>query len=64
MVTQRAIKQREVKTYPARNLEYFQSKWGRTVRGNWFQRRWADLQQALTQRYERLRYGHELVERG
>jgi GT2 family glycosyltransferase len=64
MVTQRAIKQREVKTYPARNLEYFQSKWGRTVRGNWFQRRWADVQQALVERYERLRYGHELVERG
>jgi len=64
MVTQKAIKQCEVKTYPAQNLEYFQSKWGRSVRGNWFQRRWSEFRQSLIQRYERLRYGHELVERG
>ena len=64
MVTQKAIKRQESKAYPAHNLQHFQQKWGRTVRGNWFQRRWTDLREALTERYERLRYGHRLVERG
>jgi N-acetylglucosaminyl-diphospho-decaprenol L-rhamnosyltransferase len=64
MVTQKAIKRQESQSYPAQNLEHFKNKWGRTVRGNWFQRRWTDLREALTERYERLRYGHALVERG
>ena len=64
MVTQKAIKQHETKSYPAQNAEHFQKKWGRTVRGNWFQRRWTDFQEPLIERYERIRYGHALVERG
>jgi N-acetylglucosaminyl-diphospho-decaprenol L-rhamnosyltransferase len=64
MVTQKAIKRQESQSYPAQNLEHFRSKWGRTVRGNWFQRRGTDLREALSERYERLRYGHALVERG
>ena len=64
MVTQKAVKRHESKTYPAQNLEHFQKKWGRSVRGNWAQRRWTSFEEALTERYERLRYGHALVERG
>ena len=64
MVTQNAVKRHVSKTYPARNLERFCQKWGRTVRGNWFQRRWAGLREAVTEHYERVRYGHTLVERG
>jgi N-acetylglucosaminyl-diphospho-decaprenol L-rhamnosyltransferase len=63
MVTQKAIKRQEAQSYPAQNLEHFRNKWGRTVRGNWFQRRGTDLREAVTERYERLRYGHALVER-
>jgi GT2 family glycosyltransferase len=64
MVTQNAVKRYELKAYPAQNLEYFRRKWGRTVRGNWWQRRWAGLSERMTERYERVRYGHALVERG
>ena len=63
MVTQNAIKRHEYKTYPSLNLEYFLRKWGRTVRGNWLQRRWAGLQEAWRNNFERLRYGHTLVEK-
>jgi GT2 family glycosyltransferase len=64
MVTQNAIKRSESSTYTAQNLAYFRRKWGRTVRGNWLQRRWADLRDRWMERYELLRYGHALVERG
>jgi N-acetylglucosaminyl-diphospho-decaprenol L-rhamnosyltransferase len=64
MVTQRAVKRQDSNTYPVHNLEYFCQKWGRTVRGNWFQRRWSDWRDTVRERYERLRYGHALVERG
>jgi GT2 family glycosyltransferase len=63
MVTQKAIKRQETTQYAAKNLEYFMKKWGRTVRGNWGQRRWADLRNSMMERYERLWYGHTLVER-
>jgi GT2 family glycosyltransferase len=64
MVTQNAVKRHVSKTYPAQNLEHFRRKWGRSVRGNWLQRRWAAQQETWTDRLERLRYGHALVERG
>jgi GT2 family glycosyltransferase len=64
MVTQNAVKRHVSKTYPAQNLEHFRRKWGRSVRGNWLQRRWAAQQETWTERLERLRYGHALVERG
>ena len=63
MVTQNAIKRTESKAYPAQNLAYFRRKWGRTVRGNWLQRRWARFKEKWRERYERVRYGHALVER-
>ena len=63
MVTQRAVKRQESTSYPVHNLEYFQRKWGRTVRGNWFQRRWTDFADGVRERYEWLRYRHTLVER-
>jgi GT2 family glycosyltransferase len=64
MVTQNAVKRTKSKAYPTQNLTYFRHKWGRTVRGNWFQRRWARMKERWTERYERFRCGHTLVERG
>jgi N-acetylglucosaminyl-diphospho-decaprenol L-rhamnosyltransferase len=64
MVTQNAVKHAGSKAYPAQNLAHFRRKWGRTVRGNWFQRRWASVKERWIERYERFRYGHTLVERG
>lgn len=63
MVTQDAIKQKEEKTYPSANLAHFSAKWKRTVRGNWLERRWDGLRSAVTARYERMRYGHTLIEK-
>ena len=63
MVTQDAIKSTETKSYPLQNLSHFQAKWKRTVRGNWANRRWDDLSASLRKRYERIRYGHTLVEK-
>lgn len=63
MVTQDAIKQSETRAYPAENLAHFKKKWKRTVRGNWFQRRWTDFHAAWLKRYEQYRYGHTLVEK-
>ena len=64
MVTQNAVKRSESNAYAAQNLAHFQRKWGRTVRGNWLQRRWVDMRETWTERFERFRYGHALVERG
>jgi N-acetylglucosaminyl-diphospho-decaprenol L-rhamnosyltransferase len=64
MITQNAVKRTESKAYPAQNLEHFRRKWGRTVRGNWLQRRLAGMQDRWIERMERIRYGHTLVERG
>ena len=63
MVTQDAIKRFENKVYPAENLAHFKKKWNRTVRGNWAERRWTNFKFAWRQRYERLRYGHRLVDK-
>jgi GT2 family glycosyltransferase len=62
MVTQKAVKKSETSAYASQNLAYFRRKWGRTVRGNWFQRRWTRLKERWTERYERFRYGHALIE--
>jgi N-acetylglucosaminyl-diphospho-decaprenol L-rhamnosyltransferase len=62
MVTQNAVKRTESRSYATENLAYFRRKWGRTVRGNWLQRRWARLKERWTERYERFRYGHALIE--
>ncbi len=64
MITQNTVKHTDSKAYPAPNVADFRRKWGRTVRGNWFQRRWARMKERWTERYERFRYGHTLVERG
>ena len=63
MVTQSAIVRAENHSYSTENLRHFTAKWNRTVRGNWFQRRWAGVKQAATESYEAARYGHTLVER-
>jgi GT2 family glycosyltransferase len=64
MITQNAVKRAESRSYATENLAYFRRKWGRTVRGNWLERRWAGLRDRWTERLERIRYGHTLVERG
>ncbi len=63
MVTQTAIVRGEQRSYSEENLRHFVSKWKRTVRGNWFQRRWGGIRHVVTERYEVARYGHTLVER-
>lgn len=63
MVTQDAIKRSETKVYPAENLAHFKKKWNRTVRGNWVERRWANLKNKWIRWYERFRYGHTLIEK-
>lgn len=63
MVTQDAIKQKQGRAYPTANLAHFTAKWNRTVRGNWLERRWTGIRSAVTARYERLRYGHTLIEK-
>ncbi len=64
MLTQDAVKQTVTRAYPDSNLAHFQKKWNRTVRGNWAERRWSGFKASLQHRYERLRYGHTLVEKG
>ena len=63
MVTQDAVKKSETKAYPTSNLAHFQNKWKRTVRGSWAERRWLNLRSSWIERYERLRYGHTLVDK-
>lgn len=63
MVTQDAIKKTETRAYPKENLSHFEGKWKRTVRGNWASRRWEDLKSSWVKRYERMRYGHTLIEK-
>ncbi len=63
MTTQDAIKKTETRAYPDSNLAHFQSKWKRTIRGGWVERRWVDFSTAWLNRYELLRYGHTLVEK-
>ena len=63
MVTQDAVKSKVTKAHVKGNLAHFQSKWNRTVRGNWFNRRWDDFRASWRRRYERIRYGHTLVEK-
>lgn len=63
MVTQDTIKRTETSAYSAENLSHFKKKWNRSVRGNWMQRRWADVQSSWINRLEKFRYGHTLVEK-
>lgn len=63
MVTQDAVKRSETKSYPLENLAHFQKKWGRTVRGSWAERRLDYLKSICTNRFERLVYGHTLIEK-
>jgi GT2 family glycosyltransferase len=64
MVTQKAVKKSETGAYATQNLAHFQRKWGRTVRGNWLQRRMDGLRGRWMERMEKIRYGYTLVERG
>ena len=63
MVTQKAVKKSETDQYWNQNMAHFQKKWGRTIRGNWFERRWTDLREKWIKRSELRRFGHTLVEK-
>lgn len=63
MVTQDAVKSRETQAHVKGNLEYFRAKWRQPMRGNWFNRRWNNLQTSWRRHYEKLRFGHTLVEK-
>jgi GT2 family glycosyltransferase len=63
MVTQDSIKRTETNQYWDQNMIHFRKKWGRTIRGNWFERRWTDWKERWIKRYERTRFGHTLVEK-
>jgi GT2 family glycosyltransferase len=63
MVTQDAIKKDETAVYPKANLAHFEAKWGRTVRGNWINRRWESFKKRWQSRYERFQSGHTLIEK-
>jgi hypothetical protein len=63
MVTQNAVKKLETDQYWTQNMVHFQKKWGRTIRGNWFGRRWTDLREKWIKRSELRRFGHTLVEK-
>lgn len=62
-VTQDAITRTETDQYWKHNMAHFQKKWGRTIRGHWFQRRWTDLKTKWIKRSEEIRFGHALVEK-
>ncbi len=62
-VTQRQV-QRELGDYRRANAERFLAKWGRGVEGGWLARRAGRLRRFAQRIYERLRYGHTLVEVG
>ncbi|MFO0773138.1 MAG: glycosyltransferase family 2 protein [Nitrospiraceae bacterium] len=63
MVTQTAFGRSERKRYSEANVTYFTQKWGRTVRGNWAQRRWAGISRTVREAAEYVRFGHALVEK-
>ncbi|HQR15104.1 MAG TPA: glycosyltransferase family 2 protein [Nitrospira sp.] len=62
-VTQDAVTRTETDDYWNNNMAHFQKKWGRTIRGNWFQRRWTDWHAKWVKRSEQRRFGHTLVEK-
>lgn len=62
-VTQDAVTRTETDGYWNHNMAHFQKKWGRTIRGNWFQRRWADVNAKWVKRSEQRRFGHTLIEK-
>lgn len=62
-VTQVAVSRTETDQYWDHNMAHFKQKWGRTIRGNWFQRRFTDVKAKLIKRSEQRRFGHTLVEK-
>lgn len=62
------VTQREVRKllgdYESANAARFMAKWGRGVEGGWFTRRAGRIRRFTQRAYERLRYGHTLIEVG
>lgn len=62
-VTQRDLRQR-LGDYGRENAARFVAKWGRGVEGGWLGRRAGRIRRFAQRTFERLRYGHTLVEVG
>ncbi|MCS6318226.1 MAG: glycosyltransferase family 2 protein [Nitrospira sp.] len=62
-VTQVAVSRTETDQYWDHNMAHFKQKWGRTIRGNWLQRRFTDVKAKLIKQSEQRRFGHTLVEK-
>jgi GT2 family glycosyltransferase len=62
-VTQRDLR-RTLGDYGRENAARFVAKWGRGVEGGWFARRLGRLRRFMQRTYERVRYGHTLIEVG
>lgn len=62
-VTQRDLRQL-LGDYGSANAARFMAKWGRGVEGGWFTRRAGRIRRFAQRAYERLRYGHMLIEVG
>ncbi|HMZ56482.1 MAG TPA: glycosyltransferase family 2 protein [Nitrospira sp.] len=62
-VTQDAVTRHETNQYWNHNMAHFTRKWGRTIRGNWFERRWTDIRDKWVRRSELKCFGHTLVEK-
>lgn len=59
--TQQEVR-RSLGDYGRAHAARFVAKWGRTVEGGWFARRAGRLHRFLRDAYERVRYGHTLIE--
>ena len=63
MKTQDTIKKNEHLDYGQYNKEWFCKKWGCVPDGNWFERKSRHLMKHLTSFYQRMKYGHTLIEK-
>jgi len=64
MKTQNEIKRKEGFDYGNYNKEQFFKKWRRTPDGSWFERKSRHLMRLLAALYQKMKYGHTLIEKG
>jgi GT2 family glycosyltransferase len=64
MKTQNEIKKTDHFDYDGYNKERFYKKWGRAPDGGWFERKNRHIMKRIIQAYQRLFYGHALIEKG
>lgn len=62
-ITQKSLRPNGNFEYHRENERKFINKWGRSPEGNWWQRRWKVLKRNVQKGYEKLIYGHTLMEK-